>query len=68
MPNYSVNVKAYATVIVLNAESESHALEIAEDFDKWSLEVDELSVDGEIPDDRLESEIRHSSEVIDADG
>lgn len=65
MPNYSVSITAFCTVVVKNARSAEEATELAcEEVHFGSFKLD-TGEDGKlISDEDLESCIRHADEVI----
>lgn len=60
--NYEVLLTAYATVVVLEAESEEKAIEYAMDaVTRGDFEIDEMKVERELKTEReLESAKRHA--------
>lgn len=61
--NYEVFLKATCVVVVVGAENEDDAEDIAEaEMSRGSFKVDECNVT-EIPDDELESAKRYANEV-----
>jgi len=62
--NYLVQIIAYATVLVVDAESEEKAMEYATDAcSMGDLQLDSARVDQEITDDRLENARKHADIV-----
>lgn len=65
MKNYAVMVTAWASVVVLDAESEQDAIERATDgltFGKFML--NEAKIEKIIPDTELERAKRHAEHVV----
>jgi hypothetical protein len=65
--NYEVEITAYATVLVIDADDEDHAREIAEDELFGSdYEIGEIRTE-EVSADKLDSHRRHATKVVEAD-
>lgn len=65
--NYNVIVKAYATVLVIGAESEEKALEYASDTLRMGdMQLDEAEIKNEVKNCNLES-ARRFADVVSED-
>jgi hypothetical protein len=63
--NYEVLVTAYATVLVIGAESEKQALEYAtEDVCYGDFQMDEAEVEREVSAQNLEASRKHADAVF----
>lgn len=66
--NYSLIVTAVCRVVVMGAEDEAHAKEIAQDqLFTGDFEIDECSDVEAVPDEGLESAKRYANEVLEDD-
>ncbi len=64
LKNYQVKIIAYAIVLVVKAESEEKAILYAtEEVSAGDFEIDETTIECEVPDDRLENAKRHAHTV-----
>lgn len=65
MKNYLIKITAYATVVVVGAESEDKAMQYAiDEISKGDFETDEISVDRELrPGQETENAKRHAQAV-----
>jgi hypothetical protein len=65
--NYEVTLMATASIVVMDAEDESDAISIAQDYvSSRDYDLDEMRAN-EIPDDQLESHRRHANQVVEKD-
>lgn len=66
--NYSVSISAFATVLVVGAESEDKALEYARDIvSMGDLQLDSAEVKCVVSDEELERHRRHADAVAEED-
>jgi hypothetical protein len=62
LKNYNILVTGYSSVLVLEAENEDHAYELAqEELSMGDFEIDSLQIECEVPEEEIENYRSHAN-------